>query len=91
MAGYFELFAGWKPSRLASPTLFVRARDSLPGTEPAPVWDLPHTEVTVPGDHVTVLEEHAHTTALAVHHWLADPDRRTPDASHLSEVPDGPR
>ncbi|MGX1309894.1 acyl transferase domain-containing protein/acyl-CoA synthetase (AMP-forming)/AMP-acid ligase II/acyl carrier protein [Streptomyces calvus] len=91
MAGYFELFAGWKPSRLASPTLFVRARDSLPGTEPAPVWDLPHTEVTVPGGHFTVLEEHARTTALAVHHWLTDPDRRTPDALHLSEVPDGPR
>lgn len=90
MAGYFELFAGWKPSRLASSTLFVRVRDSLPGTEPAPVWDLPHTEVTVPGDHFTVLEEYARTTALAVHHWLADPDRRTPDALHLSEVPDGP-
>ncbi|WGD44702.1 type I polyketide synthase [Streptomyces cathayae] len=86
MAGYFELFAGWKPLRLASPTLFVRARDPLPGAEPAPVWDLPHTEVTVPGDHFTMLEEHARTTALAVHHWLADPDRRTPDALHRSQV-----
>ncbi|WP_073935518.1 type I polyketide synthase [Streptomyces sp. CB02400] len=90
MAGYFELFAGWKPSRLASPTLFVRARDPLPGTEPAPLWDLPHTEVSVPGDHFTVLEEHARTTALAVHHWLADPDRRTPGAAHRSGFPDGP-
>ncbi|MEV0694998.1 thioesterase domain-containing protein [Streptomyces sp. NPDC050388] len=86
MAGYFELFAGWKPLRLVSPTLFVRARDPLPGAEPAPVWDLPHTEVTVPGDHFTMVEEHARTTALAVHHWLADPDRRTPDALHRSQV-----
>ncbi|MER6807296.1 MULTISPECIES: type I polyketide synthase [Streptomyces] len=85
MAGYFELFAGWKPLRLASPTLFVRARDPLPGVESAPVWDLPHTEVTVPGDHFTVLEEHARTTALAVHHWLAGPDRPTPDAPHRSQ------
>ncbi|WP_271208697.1 thioesterase domain-containing protein, partial [Streptomyces poonensis] len=85
MAGYFDLFAGWKPSRLASPTLFVRARDPLPGAEPTPVWELPHTEVTVPGDHFTVLEEHARTTALAVHHWLADPDRRVPDALHRSQ------
>ncbi|MHC3454409.1 type I polyketide synthase [Streptomyces prasinus] len=94
MAGYFELFTGWKPSRLVSPTLFVRARDPLPGAEPAPVWGLPHTEVTVPGDHFTVLEEHARTTALAVHHWLTDPDRRTPDAVHRSQVsrdaPTGP-
>ncbi|MFC9955401.1 thioesterase domain-containing protein [Streptomyces prasinus] len=94
MAGYFELFTGWKPSRLVSPTLFVRARDPLPGAEPAPVWGLPHTEVTVPGDHFTVLEEHARTTALAVHHWLTDPDRRAPDAVHRSQVsrdaPTGP-
>ncbi|MEF9901724.1 SDR family NAD(P)-dependent oxidoreductase [Streptomyces sp. P9-A2] len=85
MAGYFELFAGRQPSRLVSPTLFVRARDPLPGAEPAPVWGLPHTEVTVPGDHFTVLEEHARTTALAVHHWLAGPDRRRPDAWYRSE------
>ncbi|CAL9612529.1 2-succinylbenzoate--CoA ligase [Streptomyces sp. enrichment culture] len=87
MAGYFELFAGWHPSPLGSPTLFVRARDPLPGTEPAPAWSLPHTEVTVPGDHFTVLEEHARTTALAVHHWLADPDRHHPAARHRPEAP----
>ncbi|MEU4154189.1 type I polyketide synthase [Streptomyces sp. NPDC026659] len=71
MAGYFELFTGRQPSGLTAPTLFVRAGDPLPGTEPAPPWSVPHTEVTVPGDHYTVLEEHARTTALAVHHWLA--------------------
>ncbi|MFC4333471.1 type I polyketide synthase [Streptomyces andamanensis] len=70
MARYAELFAGWVPRRLAAPTLFVRARDPLPGTESAPPWPLPHTEVTVPGDHFTLLEEHARTTALAVHDWL---------------------
>ncbi|MEU0744198.1 SDR family NAD(P)-dependent oxidoreductase [Streptomyces sp. NPDC006134] len=90
MAGYFELFAGWEPSPLGSPTLFVRARDPLPGTEPAPVWGLPHAEVTVPGDHFTVLEEHARTTALAVHHWLADPGRRRPGARHRPEGPEDP-
>ncbi|MCS0635807.1 type I polyketide synthase [Streptomyces sp. LP05-1] len=70
MAGYFQLFAGWTPARPGFPTLFVRARDLLPGTGPAPAWALPHAEVTVPGDHFTVLEEHARTTALAVHDWL---------------------
>ncbi|MEW2134234.1 type I polyketide synthase [Streptomyces sp. NPDC005435] len=80
MAGYFELFTGWQPSALAAPTLFVRAGDPLPGTEAAPPWSVPHTDITVPGDHYTVLEEHARTTALAVHHWLTEsvamPERR---------------
>ncbi|MFB7009864.1 MULTISPECIES: SDR family NAD(P)-dependent oxidoreductase [unclassified Streptomyces] len=70
MAGYFELFSDWKPAPLACPTLYVRARDPLPGADPAPDWSLPHTEVTVPGDHFTMLEEHTRTTALAIHQWL---------------------
>ncbi|MEV7503208.1 type I polyketide synthase [Streptomyces sp. NPDC093018] len=72
MAGYFELFDGWKPAPLACPTLYVRAQDPLPGAEPAPAWSLPHAEITVPGDHFTMLEEHARTTAVAVHQWLGD-------------------
>ncbi|MFJ5676387.1 type I polyketide synthase [Streptomyces sp. NPDC093097] len=70
MAGYFALFNGWEPAPLACPTLYVRARDLLPGAEPAPDWSLPHAEVTVPGDHFTMLEEHTRTTALAIHQWL---------------------
>jgi acyl transferase domain-containing protein/acyl-CoA synthetase (AMP-forming)/AMP-acid ligase II/acyl carrier protein len=73
MAGYFELFDGWTPAPLSCPTLFVRARAPLSGTAPAPDWSLPHTEITVPGDHFTLLEEHARTTALAVHRWLDGP------------------
>ncbi|MFJ4801351.1 type I polyketide synthase [Streptomyces murinus] len=72
MAGYFELFDGWKPAPLACPTLYVRAQDPLPGAEPAPPWSLPHAEITVPGDHFTMLEEHARTTAVAIHRWLGD-------------------
>ncbi|MFJ9682126.1 type I polyketide synthase [Streptomyces sp. NPDC101194] len=72
MAGYFDLFSDWKPAPLACPTLYIRARDPLPGADPAPDWILPHAEVTVPGDHFTMLEEHARTTALAIHQWLGD-------------------
>ncbi|MFF4081989.1 thioesterase domain-containing protein [Streptomyces sp. NPDC001777] len=75
MAGYFELFRDWEPAPLTCPTLYVRARDPLPGAGPAPGWSLPHAEVTVPGDHFTMLEEHARTTALAVHRWLGDRGR----------------
>lgn len=72
MAGYLEIYDGWKPAPLAAPTLFVRARDPLPGIEAAEPWSLPHSEVIVPGDHFTVLEDHARTTALAVHTWLTE-------------------
>ncbi|MGW7692661.1 hypothetical protein ACWGMA_27995 [Streptomyces asiaticus] len=53
------LVSGWKPAPLACPTLYVRAREPLPGAEPAPDWSLPHAEVIVDGDHFTMLEEHA--------------------------------
>ncbi|MFB6591772.1 type I polyketide synthase [Streptomyces diastaticus] len=71
MAGYLELYAGWRPRALAAPTLFVRAADRLPGIGPAEPWHLPHAEITVPGDHFTMLEEHSRTTALAVDTWLS--------------------
>ncbi|MFD7031476.1 type I polyketide synthase [Streptomyces sp. NPDC059917] len=71
MAAYFALFSGWRPARPAAPTLFVRAGAPLPGTDPAPAWPLPHTETTVPGDHFTLLEGHARSTAHTVHQWLA--------------------
>ncbi|MWA08225.1 type I polyketide synthase [Streptomyces sp. BA2] len=72
MAGYLELYAGWKPASLSAPTLFVRAGDRLPGIEAAEPWNLPHFEITVPGDHFTVLEDHSRTTALAIHTWLSE-------------------
>ncbi|WP_329167730.1 type I polyketide synthase [Streptomyces sp. NBC_01267] len=71
MAGYLDLFSDWEPKALSAATLFVRAGDGLPGIEAAGAWRLPHAEVTVPGDHFTVLEDHARTTALAVHDWLS--------------------
>ncbi|MEU8703473.1 hypothetical protein AB0C61_38650, partial [Streptomyces sp. NPDC048680] len=65
MAGYLDRFSGWEPSGLLAPTLFVRAGEGLPGIEVAEPWSLPHSEVIVRGDHFSVLEEHARTTALA--------------------------
>ncbi|MFI1584908.1 thioesterase domain-containing protein [Embleya sp. NPDC020630] len=72
MARYFELFANWTPTPLACPTLYVRAEHPLPDTDPPPQWSLPHTEVTVPGDHFTLVDQHAHTTAEAIHTRLTD-------------------
>ncbi|MFJ1593758.1 hypothetical protein ACIOD0_26455 [Kitasatospora albolonga] len=86
MAGYLELYADWRPAALTAPTLFVRAGDRLPGIEAAGPWSLPHAEVTVPGDHFTVLEDHSHTTALAVDGWLPEHIRAHP-SSEAAHVP----
>ncbi|MFB6903287.1 SDR family NAD(P)-dependent oxidoreductase [Streptomyces bacillaris] len=80
MGGYIQLFEGWTPRKLSVPTLLVRAEERT-GTHDRPRWALADTTVDVPGDHFTVLAEHAGTTAHAVTRWLdpvladgADPD-----------------
>ncbi|MFI2747131.1 SDR family NAD(P)-dependent oxidoreductase [Kitasatospora sp. NPDC018623] len=77
MGAYHRIFAGWRPERIAAPTLLVRAAD--PWTEEIresagwqAVWSLPHTAVDTPGDHFSVLEDHSATTARTVLAWLAD-------------------
>jgi thioesterase domain-containing protein len=63
--------------RLDVPTLLVRAADRVPGStvdEPGSPWEFSRvvTTLTVPGDHFTMMREHAETTARAVEWWLAE-------------------
>jgi len=75
---YRALFRAWTPAPLSAPTLFIAPEDCIPGDPDAPAiteewrahWPLPHTEVRVPGDHCTIVAEHAAETAAAVHDWL---------------------
>ncbi|MCX4546088.1 type I polyketide synthase [Streptomyces sp. NBC_01565] len=69
MGGYVHLFDGWTPQPLPVPTLLVRAGERT-GTHDRPRWPLADTTVDVPGDHFTMLAEHAGTTARAVTDWL---------------------
>ncbi|MEN8656325.1 type I polyketide synthase [Streptomyces sp. 21So2-11] len=69
MGGYIPLFEGWTPQRLSVPTLLVQAGERS-GTHDRPRWPLADTTVVVPGDHFTMLAEHAGTTARAVADWL---------------------
>jgi polyketide synthase 7 len=71
MGGYLGLLAGAAPEPVAAPTLLVAAAEPLPGGGRHGAWPLPHTAVEVPGDHFTVIEEHAGSTAAAVAAWLA--------------------
>ncbi|MFF4503028.1 SDR family NAD(P)-dependent oxidoreductase [Streptomyces sp. NPDC001401] len=81
MGAYLRVFEGWRPDRLAAPTLFLRAAQPLPGATTAPRAAATADAVReTPGDHFSMIEEHADSTAQAVHDWL---DRRT--ASHEKE------
>ncbi|WP_277743842.1 type I polyketide synthase [Streptomyces sp. LX-29] len=74
MGGYDRLFADWRPKAVAAPTLLLRAVEPLPGY-PAEdwraSWQLAHTAVDVPGDHFTVIGEHAPDTLRAMADWLS--------------------
>jgi thioesterase domain-containing protein len=79
-AWYWNLFADWTAAPITTPTLFLRATDPVPGIEHERTpsrddwrscWKQPHTLVEVPGNHFTVLTEHAGSTAQVIHDWLA--------------------
>nr|BAF02927.1 type I polyketide synthase [Streptomyces halstedii] len=67
MGKYFKIFTEWGPGPVAAPTVFVRARDPLSETDAQvdwrPEWPLPHTPVEVSGNHFTMMEESAGSTA----------------------------
>jgi thioesterase domain-containing protein len=76
MVHYFSL--GWADLQpTAIPTLMVRAKEFMPGFPEASGYDdtcWPFssnvTIVQVPGDHFTMMADHADTTARAVGEWL---------------------
>nr|WP_234048703.1 type I polyketide synthase [Streptomyces liliifuscus] len=77
MGAYTRIFMDWDPEPVATPTLLVRATRPTPEMAAGPdadrwrtSWPLPHECVDVPGDHLTLLREHARTTASAVRAWI---------------------
>ena len=76
MGGYLRLLAGWEPGPIAARTLLVRASEPVPGWPERDDWRCSwrqaHTAVDVPGDHFTVIEEHAASTATAIDTWLRE-------------------
>ncbi|XVS67553.1 SDR family NAD(P)-dependent oxidoreductase [Actinosynnema sp. CA-299493] len=69
MGGYFEVFQTWAPRPIATPTLFLRAERVLAG-RPAG-WAHADEFRTTPGDHFTIVQDHAGSTADTVHDWLS--------------------
>jgi acyl transferase domain-containing protein/thioesterase domain-containing protein len=79
MAAYLRIFDGWKPNPILAPIVVVRARECIPEWEGERLsddfwrgsWDLPHQILEVPGDHFTIVNENAVTTALSLHAWFS--------------------
>ncbi|NGO41068.1 type I polyketide synthase [Streptomyces ureilyticus] len=80
MGAYNRIFLGWEPEPVDTPTLLVRAMDPAPAMAASAdgrngnwrtSWPLPHDCVDVPGDHLTMMREHAGTTASAIRTWIA--------------------
>ncbi|MDT0377682.1 type I polyketide synthase [Streptomyces sp. DSM 42041] len=76
MAWYFNLLGDWAPGKLSAPRLLVRAGEPVAGgdTLSPEDWQTGWTEaddiVDVPGNHFTMMEDLAGTTAGVVDDWL---------------------
>jgi len=82
--GYLDLFDGWRPAEIDAPIVLLRAGERMPqqpgadddpDTPSAAEWKLAHDTVDVAGNHQTMMNEFAASTAVAVHRWLADHGR----------------
>ncbi|MFB6441018.1 type I polyketide synthase [Streptomyces sp. NPDC056411] len=79
MSWYIRIVGAWAPDRLSCPVLLVRSSeppvaaaqgDGLAPQEWQASWDGADTVTEVPGNHFTMMEDHAADTAKAVVSWL---------------------
>ncbi|MFH7596513.1 type I polyketide synthase [Streptomyces racemochromogenes] len=75
MGAYHRLLLDWTPEPTRAPVLHLRATEPMAAwTDPREdwrsVWDAAHTVTDVPGNHFTMMTEHAPATARAVDAWL---------------------
>jgi hypothetical protein len=93
MGAYNRIFLGWEPEPVDTPTLLVRATEPTPAMEASAdgrngnwrtSWPLPHDCLDVPGDHLTMMREHAGTTASAIRTWIASRTANSREANSRS-------
>ncbi|MCY9787299.1 type I polyketide synthase [Nocardiopsis sp. EMB25] len=83
MGAYHRLLLDWVPEPTRAPVLHLRASEPMdrwPGGGDGwrSRWEWAHTTVDVPGNHFTMMAEHAPATARVVRGWLADLARPEP-------------
>ncbi|GHC94955.1 phenolphthiocerol synthesis polyketide synthase type I Pks15/1 [Nocardiopsis terrae] len=76
MGAYLDLFADWRPGRPVPGTVQIRPTSPVVTSSGAKLgmdwtWPAEHIRVDVPGDHFTMLEEHAEASAAAVEEVIA--------------------
>ncbi|MGV9884248.1 alpha/beta fold hydrolase [Streptomyces sp. NPDC003006] len=81
MGHYHTLMDECAIAPTVTPTLFLRAEDPLPhqadnheGDGWRASWSFPHTLVTTPGDHFTIMEDNIAATTATIRGWLAERD-----------------
>ncbi|MCX5381155.1 type I polyketide synthase [Streptomyces sp. NBC_00091] len=75
MGAYHRILLDWTPEPTRAPVLHLRATEPMAAwTDPREdwrsAWDTAHTVTDVPGNHFTMMTEHAPATARAVDAWL---------------------
>ncbi|WP_031137278.1 MULTISPECIES: thioesterase domain-containing protein [Streptomyces] len=77
VGAYNRIFLGWHPEPVTTPTLPVRALRPTPAMAASAdaddwrtSWPSAHDVLDVPGDHLTMMREHAESTAPAVRTWI---------------------
>ncbi len=72
---YLRLLAEVEAEPLDRPVLLLAAAEPLvddPGAAAwKPLWEVPHSLVEAPGNHLTILDAHVDSTAAALAEWLA--------------------
>ncbi|MCN9244375.1 alpha/beta fold hydrolase, partial [Streptomyces sp. RY43-2] len=93
--GRYARFLGERPpAPTSAPLLLVRAEEPL-GAWPEErgdwraQWDQPHTAVDVPGDHFTMMRDHAPALAQAVAAWLDGIETTGVQARHTAQKQKG--
>ncbi|MFB8003815.1 SDR family NAD(P)-dependent oxidoreductase [Nocardia sp. NPDC056000] len=76
MGTYNRVFLDWRATPVRTPIHLLRSDTPLPGTRTdgprdwRAFWPVPHSTADIPGDHFTVLEEDATSTARALRAWI---------------------
>jgi thioesterase domain-containing protein len=76
MGAYLRLLADWQAPPVQTRTLLLRAAELMPALSATgadgQTWRSFDDSVEAPGDHFTMMEEHADAVAHAVDTWLSD-------------------
>ncbi|MCM3926041.1 thioesterase domain-containing protein, partial [Frankia sp. AiPs1] len=78
---YLDLFENWRPRGVAAPVMLLRAAERMPrrtvaeditghGQAWTTDWSMDHDSFDVAGDHQSMMNEHAASTARDLHRWL---------------------